>query len=161
MMGSEGISVADALALRTTGNDNDGFGGGNGWWIVLLILLFAGRGWGNGFGGNNGGYSACCTPATHQGMTDAFNFNQLDNGIRGIEQGICNGFYTTAQNINGVQAALADCCCQNKLGMCEGFGGVNQNIANLGYQVAQGFCGVDKTIMQGDFHNQFPCLWKT
>ena len=38
---------------------------------------------GNGlFGGN--GYNYCCTPATQQGVTDAFNFNQLDNGIRGV-----------------------------------------------------------------------------
>lgn len=33
MMGNEGISVADALALRNSGsNDNNGFGGGNGAW---------------------------------------------------------------------------------------------------------------------------------
>jgi hypothetical protein len=39
-------------------------------------------------------------------MTDAFNFNQLDNGLRGLEQGICNGFYTSAQQTNSVLAAL-------------------------------------------------------
>ena len=40
MMGNEGISVADALALRNTGNENDGFGSGNGaWWVIILILF--------------------------------------------------------------------------------------------------------------------------
>ena len=160
MMGSEGISVADALALRNTGgSDNNGFGGDNGWWIVLLILLFAGGGWGRGgFGGygngGNEGYNACCVPATHQGMTDAFNFNQLDNGIRGLEQGLCDGFYTTASNINNVLAAIQNCCCDTRLGMCQGFNGINQSIANLGYQVGQGFCGVDKSIATSDFHMQ-------
>lgn len=33
MMGNEGISVADALALRNNGSsDNGGFGGSNGAW---------------------------------------------------------------------------------------------------------------------------------
>lgn len=147
MLGNEGISVADALALRNTGNDNDGFGGNNGWWIVLLILLFAGGGWGRGWGnqGNDSsnGYNACCTPATMQGMTDAFNFNQLDNSFRGIQNGLCDGFYAMAGNINGIQAALQNCCCQTQ-----------QSIAELGYKVGSGFCGVDKSILQSDFHNQ-------
>ena len=136
---NEGISVADALALRNTEGNNNGAFGGDGWWIVLLILLFAGGGWNrNGFGGNgpDGGYNACCTPATAQGVTDAFNFSQLDNGVRGLERGLCDGFYSTATAINGVTAA------------------VNQNIANLGYQMGQGFCGVDKAILQSDFHVQ-------
>ena len=135
-MTNEGISVADALALRNSGNE-DGFGGGNGWWIIILIL-FMGLGWGGrGFGTNgDGGYNACCTPATHQGMTDAFNFNQLDNALRGIQNGLCDGFY--AMNT----------------GMLTGFNGVQQSIANLGYNVGQGFCGVDKAILGSDFHNQ-------
>ena len=149
-MMNDGISVADALALRNTSSDNNnGWGGDGGWWIVLLILLFAG-GWNRGgFGGNGGndgaGYynNACCTPATMQGMTDAFNFNQLDNGLRGIQNGICDGFYTTAANISSLQAALQNCCCQTQ-----------QSIANLGFDMAQGFCGVDKSILQSNFTNQ-------
>ena len=146
MMGNEGISVADALALRNSGYENDGFGGGNGaWWVIILILFFAMNGWGrNGFGGNgNDGYNPCCAPATSQGLTDAFNFNQLDNGIRSISNGLCDGFYATANNINGVQSAIQNCCCQTQ-----------QSIANLGFETAKGFCGVDKGILQSDFHNQ-------
>ena len=146
-MGNEGISVADALALRNSGENGNGWGGDGGWWIVLLILLFAG-GWNRGSfgnGGNEGGapYYACCTPATMQGMTDAFNFNQLDNSLRGIQNGLCDGFYAMANTINGVQAALQNCCCQTQ-----------QSIAELGYKVGQGFCGVDKSILQSDFHVQ-------
>ena len=158
MVGNEGISVADAIALRDYGNNgNNGFGDNGSWWIIILVLLLAGWGRGFGFGGNGGGndgYNPCCTPATAQGMTDAFNFNQLDNGVRGVEQGLCDGFYATAQGINGVTSAVKDCCCQTQLGMCQGFNGVNQAIANLGYETASGFCGIDKTILQSDFHNQ-------
>lgn len=51
MMGSEGISVADAIALGRGNNgygDGDGAFGGNGaWWVIILILFFAVGGWGN------------------------------------------------------------------------------------------------------------------
>lgn len=45
MMGSEGISVADAIALGRGNNgygDGDGAFGGNGaWWVIILILFSA------------------------------------------------------------------------------------------------------------------------
>lgn len=136
MMGNGGISVADALALRS----GDGFGGDNGaWWIVILALLFGwGRNGNGGFGGE-GGYNACCVPATTQGMTDAFNFNQLDNGLRGLEQGLCNGFYTQAQQVNSVLAALQDCCCKTQTTMLTGFNGIEGALCSMGYQNQAGF----------------------
>lgn len=140
MMGNEGISVADALALRN--GNGGGFGDGDGaWWIVILALLFGwGRNGNGGFGGGgDGGYSACCVPATHQGLTDAFNFNQLDNGLRGLEQGLCNGFYTSAQQINSVLAALQDCCCKTQTTMLQGFNGVEGALCSMGYQNQAGF----------------------
>lgn len=128
-MANEGISVADALALRGNNyNNDDGMFGGNGAWWVIILILFLGGGFGNRFGNADGAanpYTACCTPATAQGVADAFNFNQLDNGIRGLERGLCDGFY-----------------------------GVNQAISNLGYQAQQSFSTIDRTIMQSDFHNQ-------
>lgn len=140
MMGNEGISVADALALRN-GSGGDGFGDNGAWWIVILALLFGwGRNGNGGFGGNDGGgWSACCVPATAQGMTDAFNFNQLDNGLRGLEQGICNGFYTSAQQTNSVLAALQDCCCKTQTAMLQGFNGVENALCTMGYQNQAGF----------------------
>lgn len=140
MLGNEGISVADALALRNSGNDNNGFGGENGaWWLIILILFFGVGGWGrNGFnnGGSSDGYNACCTPATMQGMTDAFNFNQLDNGIRSLANGLCDGFYATNNAINGVLNALQNYSSQTQ------------------YNMSQGFCNVDKSIMQSNFQTQ-------
>ena len=149
MMGNEGISVADALALRS--GEGDGFGGGNGaWWIVLLALLFGwGRNGNGGFGGGGnggGGYSPCCTPATAQGLSDAFNFNQLDNSLRGLEQGLCNGFYTVAQNNNAVLAALQDCCCKTQTTMLQGFHGVDNALCTLGYQNQAGFNGLTNQL---------------
>lgn len=134
MMTNDGISVADALALRNTGND-DGFGGNNAWWIIILIL-FMGMGWGRNGNTHEPTYNACCTPATQQGVTDAFNFNQIDNALRGLSNGLCDGFYAV------------------NTGLLNGFNGVQQTIANLGYNMGQGFCGIDKAILGSDFHNQ-------
>lgn len=154
-MGNEGISVADALALtngRTGNNSGDMFGGNGAWWIIVLILFGLGgwgRGFGGGFAGGNGGegvnyfgYNGCCAPATAQGLTSAFNFNQLDNGIRGLERGLCDGFYGVNNSINSVLSALQNCCCQTQLGLCQGFNGVNQAISTLGYQNQAGFNGI-------------------
>lgn len=152
---NEGISVADALALRNTGYDNNNGFGNDGWWIILLILFAAG-GWGRGFGGfgGNEGYNACCTPATAQGVSDAFNFNQLDNGLRGIQNGLCDGFYAQNNAINNVLSAIQNCCCQTQLGMTQGFHGVDNAICNLGYNIQSGFNGVDKSICTLGYNTQ-------
>lgn len=139
-MYNDGISVADALALRNNGNNygnNDAFGGNGAWWIIVLILfMFGGWGRNNGFNNDNNPLGACCTPATQQGMTDAFNFNQLDNGQRSLERGLCDGFYSMNNSINSVLSAVQNCCYETQQNMCQGFNGVNTS------------------IMQSDFHNQ-------
>ena len=78
--------------------DNDcGMGGGNGaWWIIILLLFFTG-----GFGGF-GMNRAMAAPATQQDVAAGFNFNQLDNGIRGIERGMCQLGYDNLAQTNGV-----------------------------------------------------------
>lgn len=139
MNGNEGISVADALALRNSGND--AFGGDGAWWIIILVLLAAFGGWGNGngFGGGNNGWNACCTPATMAGMTDAFNFNQLDNGVRGLERGLCDGFYSMNNAVAAVGTAVQTCCCNLQQSMCQGFNSINTAIMQNGYQTQAGF----------------------
>ena len=120
MMGNEGISVADALALRNTG-DEGMFGGNGAWWIVILALLFGwgGRGFG-GFGGG-GGYVPCGVPATQADLSAAFASNSVLNGINGIDSALCQGFnglntailqngYNTQAGFNTLSHQIADCC---------------------------------------------------
>ena len=161
-MNENGLSIADALAIAR-GNDNDGFGGGNGfWWIILLVLFFGWGGNGNwGMGGNN----ACCTPATAQGMSDAFNFSALNQGITSTHDSVVDGFYqnnlattnlgtamqtgfagvnmNTTQTGYGIQSSL-----------CNGFNNVLGAIANSNYQRAQCCCETRESIMQSNFNNQ-------
>ena len=89
-------------------------------WIIVLFALF---GWGgNGFGfGGNGNRGNC---ATTSDIADAFNFNQLDNGIRGLERGFCdstfainnavsrcNNMATLMQQLNTMSFQMQQCCC--------------------------------------------------
>lgn len=178
------MSPADIAALTGSNNNsrnNEGFGDGFGgaWFIIIFVLFFAFGGWGNGFGnrnGNNGnggcdvnilpvnggfggfgGYNSCCTPATQQGMTDAFNFAKLDNITSAINTGICDSTYALNNAINGVNSTIADCCCKNQTTMlqgfngvdkslCSGFNSVNSGISNLGFQLQSCCCETNRNL---------------
>ena len=134
----------------------NGFGGGN-------------NGGNEGWGGFNGfGFNPCCAPATQQGLSDAFNFNNLDNGIRGIQNGLCDGFYAINSSISGLGASLLQCCCEVKGAiaengwqtrdainmnsnaiqgaLCNGFNGINQNINNVAYKIQDCCCETQRSI---------------
>ena len=112
-----GYSLADIAAATgaSRNNSNDGWGG-DGWWIILLFL-FAGWG-GNGWGGFGGGSGA---GTVKEEIAYGFDMNGLENGVRGIQQGLCDGFYAMntgmLNGFNGIQSTL-----------CQGFSGVNDAI---------------------------------
>ena len=140
MFEGKGYNLSDIAAV-TRGEGDGFFGGNNGWWIILLFL-FCGWG-GNGWGGNG-------NTGVREAITSGFDFNQLENGIRGLEHGLCDGFYemnntllngfgntnmAAMQNTNAITARLSDmaaqsaaCCCETQRllerGLCE----VNYNI---------------------------------
>lgn len=137
MVGND-MSVADVMAIaRTTGesDQNNGFGGNGSWFFILFLFFLLAGGNGLGFGNNN---NNCCTPATQQGVTDAFNFNQLDNGIRGIERGLCDTTFaiqnmtnTLSSQINESRFDMQKCCCDTQ-----------RSIDSVKFEVARGFCDV-------------------
>lgn len=116
-MAEDSFGMGYALGVDSGNNNGGGFMGGDGFWgIILLALLFGG----NGFGGNgNGG---------------GFAINSLDNGIRGIQNGLCDGFYAVNTGMltgfNGVQSQIANCCCETQRLIERGFCDTNANIAN-------------------------------
>lgn len=112
------------------GNNGSGMWGGDGSWIfafLIIALIFGGNGW--GFGGNGGaGMQGALTRAD---LCQDMNFNNLDSAVRGVQQGLCDGFY--AMNT----------------GILEGFNGVGNAICNLGYQTQQGFNNTNIALLQG------------
>ena len=112
-------------------NDGWGFGGGGWIWIILLLAVFGGGfGWGGGFGGFGGG-AGLQGMATRADINAGFQFNDLQNGIRGIQQGICDSTYALNNAITG------------------GFHGVDQAICNLGHQQQSCCCETQRLIERG------------
>ncbi len=113
-------SLADIAAATGDNNRSDGFLEGNGIIILILFFLIFGFG-GNGYGNGNGAL-------TRGELCQDMNFNQLENGVRGLHQGICDGFY--AQNTT----------------MLQGFNNIGQAIANNGFQAQQCCCETNRNI---------------
>ena len=120
-------------------NGNDWFGGGGIWGLLILALLF---GWGGGgfggFGGGNGG--GLGGVATRAAVAEGFQFNSLENGIRGIQQGLCDGFYAVNTGLltgfNGVQGQIANLASQNAACCCETQRLIERGFCDVGYAMA-------------------------
>lgn len=85
-----GAGVVPVMDLNRN-NYGDGFGYGGGAWFMWIIVLFALMGgWGNNR--NNGLESAL----TRSDLANGFDAQDIKNGIRGVQNGLCDGFY--AQN---------------------------------------------------------------
>ena len=112
-------------------NNGGGMWGGDNWILGLaaLGLVFGGGMFGGGMWGNGGG--ALNGMVTRAELADSFNFNNLDSAVRGVQQGLCDGFY--AMNT----------------GILNGFAGVNNAICDLGYATQQGFNTTNVALMQG------------
>ncbi len=127
------MTPADIAAVT---RNNDGNGGGMGWggdWMafIVLFLLFGMFGWG-GFGGFGGGFGGGVSGAlTRADLCQDMNFSQVENGIRGIQQGICDSTFA----LNNT--------------MTSGFHGVDNAICNLGFTTQQGFNATQVAMMQG------------
>ena len=145
----------------------NGFGGDGGWWILLLFILLAGgNGWGNSFGGgwNNDLYpwmnQAELTTGGFQNQLLNDNVSAIRDGVQGLSTQLCNccgdmqmslanGFANaeTAANARqmanmqqnfALQSQLADCCCENRLG-----------IADLKYTIATENCADRAALSDG------------
>lgn len=118
----------------------DGMGAWGAWLIPLLLLaLLFGGGMGfGGFGGGFGGGYGLQGMATRADINAGFQFNNIENGIRGIQQGICDSTYALNNAINGVQGSL-----------CQGFNGVERGFAQLGYQLSDCCCQTQRLIERG------------
>ncbi len=142
-----GFSTEGVMPVMPYGNSNDGFGfGAGGGWIVFLIIAMM-FGWGrNGFGGFGNGAGGFVAGET---LADQFALNDLksgqrhiDNGVRGLERGICDSTYAMAQQgsqtremlgfgLRDLQSEISDCCCTT-----------NRNIDSVKYEMSKGFCDV-------------------
>lgn len=173
MFSGNSPSLADIAAV-TGNNKDDGFFGGEGIWAIIIFAMIFGYG-GFGYGGF-GGMGGANNPglqgiATRADINEGFALNDIQNGIRGIQQGICDSTYALNNSIqngfngvnvamlqgfnntnvalmqgqNALQSQLANCCCETR----EAIQGVNYNMATQACETRQAI--VDSTRQVLDF----------
>lgn len=113
-----------------------------------MIFGWGNGGFGGGWGGGNNGANAFLPYAvgangalTRGELCQDMNFQEVQNGVRGIQQGLCDGFYAVNTSI------------------LNGFHNVDNAVCTMGYQNAQLANDINNNITQSRFDNQ-QCLKK-
>lgn len=142
-MRGEGI-----VPVMEVGNNNSGFGGfgnnGDWAWIIILFLIFGfGRnGYGNGFGGGSG---------VADNYILATDMAQLDNKIDRVNQGLCDGFYSTLENFNTTNMNIAGGFARLDTNLCQLGNNITQSINGVSRQLADCCCGVEKSLLENRY----------
>ena len=131
---NEGLSAADIMAMTR----NEGSEWMNNPFIYLVWLALLGNG---GIFGNRSAASDAATQGaiTRSDLFEGFNNQDVNGQLRGITSGLCDGFY--AQNtsmLNGFNGVQRD--------LCTGFSAVNSGITELGYNMKDCCCGINRNI---------------
>lgn len=126
---SHELSPADIVAMNG--------GGANEWmnnpFIYLVWLALLGNN--GGIFGNRGGAEALQGAITRSDLFEGFNNQEVSNQLRGITNGLCDGFYATRQGISDLGYAVKDCCCTT-----------NRNIDAVRFENAQNTCAITNAI---------------
>ena len=135
---NEGLSAGDILAL--TKNNEEGMWNNPFIYLVWLAVL------GNGGLFGNRGDAAVQGALTRSDLYEGFNTQEINGQLRGIANGICDGFYAVNSGMKdgfyGIQGALTEnrfasqqCCCET-----------NRNIDAVRYEGAQNTCAITNAI---------------
>lgn len=121
-------SLSDIAAA--TGDRNEEFGGGWFWIVVLFLFMF-------GFGGN--AFNRDTGSLTRAELAEGFNFQDINGQLRGITNGLCDGFYaqntTVREGFSGIQRDL-----------CQGFNGIGTQVAENRFASQQCCCETNRNI---------------
>ena len=148
---TDGLSAGDILALTREDNDMNQMWNNPFIYLVWLAVL----GGGGLFGGNR--TAELQNAVTRSDLFEGFNNRDVNGQLRGITNGICDGFYAINSGMKdgfygtqagmkdgfyGIQGALADnrfaaqnCCCET-----------NRNIDAVRYEGAQNTCAITNAI---------------
>ena len=141
-MMNEGLSAGDILALT---RDQDGMG--NAWnnpfiYLVWLALL----GGNGGLFGHRDDRNALQGALTRSDMFEGFNNQDINSQLRGITNGLCDGFYAVNSSLKdgfyGTQSALAENRFQQQNCCCE----INRNIDSIRAENYKNTCEITTAI---------------
>lgn len=129
----DNMSLSDIAAVT---RDGDGWGSGSWIWVVIIFLFAFMNG---GMWNRNSDYGQYATAASQQEILFGQHFGQLNDRLTNIGNGICDSTFALNNAITNegraLQTQIANCCCENRLG-----------IANLGAQMNQNTCDVVTAI---------------
>ncbi len=139
------MTPADIAAVTNGSNGGWGFGdNGSLWFIVLFLIIFCGWG-GNGFGNGN-----------TRGVMDSYvltsDFANLERKLDGVNNGLCDGFYSQAQLINGVQQGMNNGFMTAEISRASQQAALMQQLAAMQMQ-AQNCCCETREAIQGVNYN--------
>ena len=128
-MGHE-LTPADIMAMN--GNNNEAWM--NNPFIYLVWLALLGNG---GIFGNRGSANdpAVQGALTRSDLFEGFNNQDVNGQLRGITNGICDGFYAINNSLKDGFYGVKDCCCTT-----------NRNIDAVRFDMSKGFCDVAGAI---------------
>lgn len=129
-----GLSASDVALL----SDNNGWGGDMGFMWIFALLILAGGGFGNGFGGN--GYHP--QYATQDFVQNGFNFNDLQSQNRDTMNAISNSMHDVIAVIKDTQTALE-----------RQHGAIETSAQAIARAQAEGQAVTQKAIMNSDMLN--------
>jgi hypothetical protein len=151
MATSGGMTPAEAILTTNQGNGNNDTWGGGMWMVFFLFFLLA---WGNGgwggFGGNNASAQGALTRAD---LCQDMNFQNLESSVRGVQSGLCDGFYAMNTGmLNGFSGVQRDLC-TGFATVAQGFDSVNQNINDSRYAMQSCCCETNRNIDATRYEN--------
>lgn len=164
---SEGLATGMSINNGSNGS-RDGSWNDSWIWIILIFALlgFGNRGYGNTSGGSTGGAT--------DGYVLATDFATLERKIDGVNNGLCDGFYsansTMLQGFSGLQntitaqgyetrlgtqqlaSQLASCCCDLRAGIADNRTQGIMNTNTLATQISNCCCENEKSLMQINYN---------
>lgn len=184
----KGVDPNVLLAMNRNGNGFGNEGGWFMWVIFLFFLMgWGGNGWGNGFGNHGGGlaneinndYGRSMLMEAIKGNGCAINnlatslncsVGQVQNAINGVMSQVQNVGNQVGQSslqiINalqqgnmGIAKQIADCCCENRLAICQQTNtlqnsingvatGQERGFSNLAYETQKQTCDLRDAIRE-------------
>lgn len=150
---------------NNSGNNGGGFFGNEGLWAVIILAIIFGWGNnGNGFGsrngGGNGGDNVTVVPypapscyggfgsgyPTEAVLQRALDTQTIISKLDGNTQGLCDGFYSQSNAINGLGTTIMQTAAQAELARCQQQAALMQQLYNQSFQNQQCCCETQRLI---------------
>lgn len=110
--------------------------------LIIAILFGGGLGWGGG---------AASNVVTQEYVQNAINNQTVQSGIKDVLLSSANNNYETAQLISAQTRDYMQSNYTNQINVVQGFNALQQQIANLGYQMENCCCSIKTQMLQDKY----------